>query len=466
MSQKAGKGHSALWGGRFGEKTAALMQAFSQSVSYDKRLYRQDIKGSIAHARMLQKIGVLSARELSQIQKGLKDIELKIDEDLFNWSEEFEDLHMNIESALTHVVPAGAKLHTGRSRNDQVATDMRMWVMEEIDVDKSAIRNLQKTLVSLAEKYEEVILPGYTHLQRAQPVTFAHHCLAYVEMLERDYTRMSDARKRMNVLPLGSGAIAGSTIQLDRKLVAKELGFEEVSQNSLDSVSDRDFILEYVFVASQIMVHLSRLAEDLIIWSSAEFGFVRIGDTYTTGSSLMPQKKNPDAAELIRGKTGRVVGDLMSLLTLIKGLPMTYNRDLQEDKEQLFDAADTLSICLEVMAGMLKVTRVREDKCLIAASDANLLATDVADELVQQGVPFRQAHEIVGKGVALAEIRSCGLNELTAEDWQALDPRVKSDLTDIFNLKRALTKRKTVGSPGLSQVKSQLKRWRKVLAKD
>ncbi|MEM9399926.1 MAG: argininosuccinate lyase [Verrucomicrobiota bacterium] len=466
MSKKAIAGTSkkkAMWGGRFKQDADELMQVFSESVSFDRRLYRQDIRGSIAHARMLHKVDVLTAGEFSKIQKGLKQIQSQIEAGNFAWNIAREDVHMNIESALTESEPVGAKLHTGRSRNDQVATDMRLWVMDEIDFDLAEIRELQRALVELAEAHQDVYLPGYTHLQRGQPVSFAHHCLAYVEMFERDLTRLLDARKRMNVMPLGSGALAGSTLPLDRKMVADELGFASISQNSLDAVSDRDFVVEYVFVASLAMVHLSRLAEDLILWSSAEFSFVRIGDAYTTGSSLMPQKKNPDVPELIRGKTGRVVGDLMSLLTLIKGLPMTYNRDLQEDKERLFDAADTLLASVQIMTSMLRQTEVQSETCQKAAEDPALLATDLADALVLRGIPFRKAHEIVGSGVALAEERGCTLDVLTLKDWQQFESKIRKEDMHVFNLEKAMKRRKAIGSPGPVQVKSQIKKWMKKL---
>lgn len=454
----------ALWGGRFSQSAAPLLLQYSQSVSFDWRLYRHDIAGSIAHARMLNKIGVLKPKELADITKGLKQIEAEIDSGKFAWSIEREDVHMNIEAALTARVPAGAKLHTGRSRNDQVATDMRLWLKDEIRKNQSAIRALQTSLVKWAEKDGAVIIPGYTHLQRAQPVLLAHHLLAYVEMLERDFERLNDAFKRVDVLPLGSGAIAGSTLPLDRSFVAKELGFAKVSANSMDAVSDRDFIIEYCSAAALIAVHLSRLSEDLILWSSAEFGFIRLSDAFTTGSSLMPQKKNPDVAELARGKSGRVIGNLMSLLTLVKGLPMTYNRDLQEDKERLFDSADTIQISLSIFAEMLADVQVHSENCLKAASDPLLLATDLADWLVKQGMPFREAHHVVGRLVGLAEQRKTPIDRLSAEDLKSVSPALKPESLKVFRLDQALPARKMEGSPNPDLVWKQIAKWIKKLS--
>src|SRR5213594_2060937 len=383
--------------GRFLGDLSAEVARFTESVSFDWRLWRHDILGSIAHATMLRKIGVLSKEEQMAIVKGLDEIGQEIAEGRFQWRPELEDVHMNIEAELTRRVPAGAKLHTARSRNDQVALDMRMWLRDEIFELAREIALLQGALVQLGERNAQVLIPGYTHLQRAQPVYFAHHLLAYVEMLERDNSRLKDCFRRVNICPLGSGAIAGSTLPLDRALVARLLDFVDVrgkprlTQNSMDAVSDRDFAVEFCHVAALLAVHLSRLAEDVILWASAEFNFIIIADAYTTGSSLMPQKKNPDIAELTRGKAARVIGNLVSLLTLLKGLPMTYNRDLQEDKERLFDTADTARATVRLMAAMLENTRVHASSCNAAASDPALLATDLADYLVRKGMPFRQA---------------------------------------------------------------------------
>lgn len=457
--------------GRFEGGPSAEVAQFTESISFDWRLWEHDIRGSVAHAKMLRKIGILSAAELSDISKGLDEIAGEIRRGKFQWKEELEDVHMNIEAALTQRFPAGAKLHTARSRNDQVAVDIRLWLRDEIAALQEEIRVLQRAFVSLGRKYPDVIIPGYTHLQRAQPVYFAHHLLAYVEMLERDYARLSDGRERMNVCPLGAGAIAGSTINLDREFVAVELGFVDargkarITQNSMDAVSDRDFALEFCATAAILAVHLSRLAEDLVLWASSEFNFVRMADAYTTGSSLMPQKKNPDIAELTRGKSARVIGDLMALLALVKGLPMTYNRDLQEDKEQLFDSVDTVRATVRIVAAMLSNTAVNEQVCEAAASDSALLATDLADYLVRKGLAFRKAHHAVGAVVALAEKAEKGLHEVTVEEFKSADPNFAEDVPGIFNLRKALAQRDLPGAPSARQVGRQLARWEKILRK-
>ena len=390
-----------MWKGRFHEETAPIVQQFTESVSYDWRLYRVDIQGSVAHAAALAKAGLLSQEERQLIETGLKAIEQEIAEGKFKFKVGLEDIHMNIESALTaRIGPAGAKLHTARSRNDQIALDLRLYLRNETDEIRVLLTNLQRALVQLASRYPDAILPGYTHLQRAQPVLFGHHLLAYVEMLERDRERLADCRKRINHMPLGSGAIAGSTIQLDRRFIAELLGFPEVTRNSMDAVSDRDFAAEFLFAVSLIGIHLSRLSEDFILFATAEFALIKLSDAYTTGSSLMPQKKNPDVCELTRGKSGRLIGNLMSLLVTLKGLPMTYNRDLQEDKEPVFDSIDQVKLALEVYAGMVAVTEVDLRRMRNTAGDPALLATDLADYLVLHDVPFRQAHEIIGKLVA------------------------------------------------------------------
>jgi argininosuccinate lyase len=402
------------------------------------------------------------------IVKGLDNIGREIAEGKFQWQPELEDVHMNIEAELTRRVPAGAKLHTARSRNDQVALDMRMWLRDEIfELDKE-IRLLQHALVELGEQNADLLIPGYTHLQRAQPVYFAHHLLAYVEMLARDRERLKDCFKRVNFCPLGSGAIAGSTLPLDREMVARLLGFvdakdrPQLTQNSMDAVSDRDFAIEFCSVAALLGVHLSRLAEDVILWASAEFNFIRIADAYTTGSSLMPQKRNPDIAELARGKAGRAIGNLVSLLTLLKGLPMTYNRDLQEDKQRLFDSADTARTTVRLLTAMMKNTSVNAAVCADAASDPALLATDLADYLVLKGLPFRQAHRIVGAVVALAEETGKPLNRLTLEELQSVDEHFAGDALKVFDLKHAMAQRNILGAPGTKEVRKQLARWRKV----
>ena len=455
--------------GRFAGGPGADVAQFSESISFDHRLWRHDIAGSLAHAAMLAKIGVLTGEEADAIAAGLNAIGGEIAAGQFVWSRELEDVHMNIEAALTKRVPAGAKLHTARSRNDQVALDIRLWLREEIFELGGEIRTLQRALVGLGARHADVLIPGYTHLQRAQPVYFAHHLLAYVEMLDRDHGRLTDCFQRVNVCPLGSGALGGTTIPIDRAFVAKDLDFVDVkgrpllTQNSMDAVSDRDFAIEFCAAGALIAMHLSRLAEDLILWAGAEFNFIRIADAYTTGSSLMPQKKNPDVAELTRGKTGRVYGNLMSLLTLMKGLPMAYNRDLQEDKERLFDTADTVRSCVRLMAAMLDHTTANAPMCAAAAGDPSLLATDLADYLVRQGLPFRQAHHIVGAVVALAEKRKRPLDQLTLAELQTVHPGFAADVTTTFDLKRAMDRRNLTGAPGTREVARQLARWRKQL---
>jgi argininosuccinate lyase len=459
-------------GGRFASAAATAVSRFSESISFDWRLWREDILGSMVHATMLRRIGILKADELKAILRGLNEIGREIESGRFAWKPELEDVHMNLESELTRRVPAGAKLHTGRSRNDQVALDIRLWLRRELVEIAGRISALQRALVGLGERHREVMIPGYTHLQRAQPVYLAHHLLAYVEMLERDGSRLHDCFRRVNVCPLGSGALAGSTLPLDREFVARELGFVDgrgrprISQNSMDAVSDRDFAVEFGAVAALVAVHLSRLAEDLILWATAEFNFIRIDDAYTTGSSLMPQKRNPDVAELTRGKSARVIGNLVALLTLLKGLPMTYNRDLQEDKERLFDSADTVRDCLELMTGMLERTTVNEPACRAAAADPQLLATDLADYLVRKGVPFRAAHHAVGAAVTLAENLGVTLDRLPLADLQGINSRFDDEVSAVFDLKKAMARRRLVGSPGSGEVRKELARWRRKLAAD
>lgn len=450
-----------MWKGRFSQPTSQLVQAFGESVSFDWRLFAHDIRGSIAHAKGLEKAGILTSEERQQIEAGLLAIQHEIEHGDFEFQTSLEDVHMNIESALTaRIGPAGAKLHTARSRNDQVATDVRLYCREAVDQLSGDIRLLQRALIEAAERAADAVVPGYTHLQRGQPVLFAHHLLAYVEMLARDACRLADARRRLDVMPLGSGALAGSTIILDRELIAAELGFSSVSQNSMDAVSDRDFIAEILFAISLCGVHLSRLSEDIILWCSAEFGFVALSDAHTTGSSLMPQKKNPDVAELTRGKTGRLIGNLVSLLTLIKGLPMTYNRDLQEDKEPLFDSIDTLHTTLEVVAEMISGMEVNAGRTAAATADPLLLATDLADYLVKHGVPFRQAHEVIGKLVAFSLEQQRGFAQLSLAEYQQFSPAFAQDLFDCLTVKTALQARQGIGAPSPQNVAHQLQRWR------
>ena len=456
--------------GRFAGGPAADAAHFTESISFDWRLWRHDILGSMAHATMLRKIGVLTPAELRAIVRGLDAIAKEIVRGRFRWKHELEDVHMNIEAELMRRVPAGAKLHTGRSRNDQVALDLRLWLRDEICDLRIHTRDLQRALVELGRKNAEVIIPGYTHLQRAQPVYLAHHLLAYVEMLGRDHDRLADCFHRLNVCPLGSGAIAGSTLPLDRGVVAKLLGFVDakgrprISQNSMDAVSDRDFAVEFCALAALLAVHLSRLSEDLVLWASSEFNFIEIADAYTTGSSLMPQKKNPDLAELARGKSGRVIGNLVSMLTLLKGLPLAYNRDLQEDKERLFDTADTLRATVRILAAMLRNTKVNRATCHVAASDPALLATDLADYLVRKNVPFRQAHRVVGAVVALAEKSGKSLKQLTLAELRSVDKSFGRDAPGVFDLQRAMARRNLTGAPGKKEVEKQLAKWRQQLS--
>ncbi len=448
-----------MWKGRFAQATADLVQQYGESISYDWRLYKHDIAGSIAHARAQVKAKLLTEEEFNQIETGLRGIEKDIDAGNFKFSIELEDIHMNIESELTtRIGAAGGKLHTARSRNDQVATDTRLYCREQVDNISEHLKDLQRSLLGKAEQYAAAFIPGYTHLQRGQPVTVGHHLLAYVEMFARDLDRLADARKRLNVSPLGSGALAGSTINLDREQIAAELGFDSITTNSMDAISDRDYIMELLFDFALIGTHLSRLSEDLILWCSSEFGFATLSDAHTTGSSLMPQKKNPDVCELTRGKTGRLYGNLVSLLTAAKGLPLTYNRDLQEDKEPLFDSIDTLLLALSVNTEMIADMQINVDTCKAAASDPLLLATDLADYLVKNGVPFRSAHELVGKAVAVSVQENTPLDEL---DLNKISEHYGADTKDIFNLQTALEARTNVGAPSISNVQKQIKCWTK-----
>jgi len=453
-----------MWKGRFQQETAPAVQRFTESVSFDWRLYKFDIEGSIAHAAALQKAGLLTPEEHQQIESGLRAIEREIDEGKFLFRPELEDVHMNIESALTaRIGPAGAKLHTARSRNDQVALDLRLYLRHEADEIRRLIVGLQRALVDSAGKYRTTVIPGYTHLQRAQPVPVAHHFLAYVEMLQRDTERFADAARRINRLPLGSGAIAGSTIALDREYVAKLLDFPEVTRNSMDAVSDRDFVAEMLFALALTGVHLSRLSEDLILFASSEFKLIRVSDAYSTGSSLMPQKKNPDVCELTRGKTGRLLGNLVSLLTTLKGLPMTYNRDMQEDKEAVFDSIDQVKMALEVYTGMIPEIEVDAARARAAAEDPALLATDLADYLVLQGLPFRQAHEVIGKLVAYTLEQQRTLRELTIDEFRKFSDRFGPDTFEVLDLDRAISRRTTIGAPSLENVAAELERWKSIL---
>lgn len=455
-----------MWKGRFQQATSDLLQSYSESVSFDWRLFRHDIRGSIAQARALKNANIITAEEFASIEAGLKEIEAEIINGTFSFDVALEDVHMNIEAELTRRIgAAGAKLHTGRSRNDQVALDLRLYLRDEIEALLGLIKNFQKALVDLGGRHANAVMPGYTHLQRAQPVFIAHHLLAYVEMAARDAGRLRDCAGRMNEMPLGSGAIAGSTIVLDREAVAKELGFARVTQNSMDAVSDRDFACELLAALAILGLHLSRLSEDVILWASAEFGFIELSDRHTTGSSLMPQKKNPDIAELTRGKTGRLYGNLTALLTTLKGLPLTYNRDMQEDKEAIFDSIDTAKAALEIFAEMMAAASFRESRMLDAAGDPNLLATDLADRLVLGGVPFRSAHEIVGKLVALSGQKNVPLDKLEASDFLAASEVLTPEAVQAtFNLRSGLAARRAPGAPSPENVAARLAHWQKALA--
>lgn len=451
-----------MWKGRFAQQTADLVQQFGESISFDWRLYKQDIRGSIAHARAQVGAGILTADEFALIEAGLRAIEKRIESGEFEFSTELEDIHLNIESALTADIGAtGAKLHTARSRNDQVATDTRLYCREQIDEISAQLVALQRALLAQAAEHADAPIPGYTHLQRGQPVTIGHHLLAYVEMLSRDSSRLADTRRRVNISPLGSGALAGSTINLDRQAIAAELGFDSVTTNSMDAISDRDYLAEILFNLSLIGAHLSRLAEDLILWSSAEFHFVTLSDAYTTGSSLMPQKKNPDVAEITRGKTGRLYGNLLALLTAVKGLPLTYNRDLQEDKEPLFDSIDTILLTLKVNTEMVAAMTMQTENCAAAASDPMLLATDLADWLVRSGVPFRKAHELVGKAVAESIATKTPLDKL---DLTQVDSAFLPEASEVFDLAKALRARTNPGGPSPQNVHREIARWNQQLA--
>jgi argininosuccinate lyase len=450
-----------MWKGRFQQEASELLQSYTQSVTVDGRLFRQDIRGSIAHARALVTAGILSEEEFRQIEGGLKAISAEIAAGTFPFRQDLEDVHMNIEAELTRRIgPAGAKLHTARSRNDQVVLDFRLYLRDACAEIAGAIRGLQRALVGLAGRHPGAIIPGYTHLQRAQPVLFAHHLLAYVEMVGRDAGRVADAARRMDEMPLGSGAIAGSTLLLDREAVAAELGFSGVTRNSMDAVADRDFACELLAGLAILGMHLSRLSEDVILWASAEFGFLELSDRHTTGSSLMPQKKNPDIAELARGKTGRLYGNLMALLTTMKGLPLTYNRDMQEDKEGVFDSVDTILDTLAIFAEMIDAASLREERARLAASDPLLLATDLADRLVEGGVPFRQAHEIVGRLVAKAQASGVPLNALQPGEFleasEVLTPEIVSGT---FDLESAMKARRAIGAPSPENVAGELAAW-------
>jgi len=477
MSKNQFDQKSQAWSALFSEPMSDLVKRYTSSVFFDKRLWESDIQGSLAHAEMLSAQKIISPQDLADIQRGMAQITDEINKEQFDWQLDLEDVHLNIEARLTQIVgDAGKRLHTGRSRNDQVATDVRLWLVHEIDLISGLLNDLQKSLIEVAERNVEVILPGFTHLQVAQPVSFAHHLLAYVEMFARDAERMADVRRRTNRLPLGSAALAGTTYPLDRERVAQKLGMVDehghacVSQNSLDGVSDRDFAIEFTAAASLCMVHISRLSEELILWMSQNFGFVKIADRFTTGSSIMPQKKNPDVPELARGKTGRVVGHLMGLITLMKGQPLAYNKDNQEDKEPLFDTVDTLKDTLRIFSEMIGgqsdaqsgqkeggIT-VNSEAMQAAAKKGYATATDLADYLVKKGLPFRDAHEVVAHAVKTAQMQNLDLSELPLATLQQFNPRIQADVFECLSLQGSLNARNTLGGTAPDQVRLQIAR--------
>jgi argininosuccinate lyase len=447
------------WGGRFTEPTDAFVERFTASIEFDQRMYHHDINGSLAHARMLAAVGVLTEAEYQQILQGLETIRSEVEAGQFTWSVSLEDVHMNIEARLTDKIGiAGKKLHTGRSRNDQVATDIRLYLRDEIDTIALELTRLQQGLIELAEQQADTIMPGFTHLQTAQPVTFGHHLLAWNEMLQRDYGRLMDCRARMNQCPLGAAALAGTTYPIDRALTAQLLGFDAPTANSLDSVSDRDFAIEFTSFASLVMTHLSRFSEELVLWTSAQFNFIELPDRFCTGSSIMPQKKNPDVPELVRGKVGRVNGHLVALLTLMKSQPLAYNKDNQEDKEPLFDTIDTLKDCLKAYADMIPAIKPRTAVMLEAARRGFSTATDLADYLVRSGVAFRDAHEIVGKSVAYGVAQGKDLSEMSLQELQQFNPVITADVFEVLTLQGSVAARDHIGGTAPRQVKMAAQR--------
>ena len=453
-----------LWGGRFKQSTNALMETFSASISFDKRLYDCDIEGSIAHCKMLARCKIITTAESNKIIKGLKRILRECDEGRFKFSDSLEDIHMNIEYRLREIIgPVAGKLHTARSRNDQVCLDIRLYLRKEVDDIVGEINRLSKTLITIAKKNINHLIPGYTHLQRAQPVLLSHHLLAYVEMMLRDKERFLDAYKRINVMPLGSAALAGTNFPIDRKITAKLLGFPEISHNSMDAVADRDFAAEFCSASALTMMHLSRFCEEVVIWNSSEFGFIELSDSFTTGSSIMPQKKNPDAAELIRGKSGRVFGNLVSLLTLMKGLPLAYNKDLQEDKEPLFDTAETVKVCLTIFTDMMKSAKFIPIAQKELEASGFLTATDLADYLVLKGVPFREAHELTGKTVAFCLEKNKTLTDLSLAQLRKISKRFDEEVFDHIALQNSVTRKNIYGGTAKNQVRTQITRLTKKL---
>lgn len=456
-----------MWGGRFASGPAAIMEEINASIGFDKKLYRQDIEGSLAHAAMLAKQNIISQADCQDIENGLKTILQEIENGQFTFSRKLEDIHMNIEARLAELIGAAAgRLHTARSRNDQVAVDFRLWVRDETTKTGQALQRLIEQLLKRAFEHADTLMPGFTHLQTAQPVTFGHHMMAYVEMFGRDFSRMSDACERMNESPLGAAALAGTGFPTDRFMTAKALGFREPTRNSIDSVSDRDFALEFLSAAAICATHLSRLAEEIVIWSTSQFNFIQLSDSFSTGSSIMPQKKNPDAAELVRAKGGRINGSLIALLTIMKGLPLAYSKDMQEDKEQVFDAAESLELCLAAMTGMIGDLKVNVEVMKQAAGSGYSTATDLADWLVRElGLPFREAHHITGRAVALAIEKKCDLGQLTLEDLKTIHADINKDIFDVLTVEKSVESRKSFGGTSPQEVRRQIEYWNKRLAK-
>ena len=464
MTDKKSKQVNKSWGGRFSEQTDAFVQAFTASVSFDQRMYKQDIEGSIAHARMLEKKGVLSSDELEAILKGLAQVQTEIEQGKFEWSDALEDVHMNIEARLTAIIgDAGKRLHTGRSRNDQVATDIRLYLRGQIEIIIDQIKQFQAGLLELAEREASTIMPGFTHLQVAQPITFGHHMMAWFEMMKRDASRFYDCQVRMNQSPLGAAALAGTSYPIDRAFTAKELGFDAPTDNSLDAVSDRDFAIEFCAASSILMTHLSRMSEELVLWSSAQFDFIELPDRYCTGSSIMPQKKNPDVPELVRGKVGRVSGNLICLLTLMKSQPLAYNKDNQEDKEPLFDTIDTVQGSLRAFADMVPAITCKKENMLASAKQGFSTATDLADYLVRKGLAFRDAHEVVGKAVAYGIEQKKDLSEFSLEELQAFSTDIENSVFDVLTLDGSVASRNHIGGTAPEQVLSAIKKARSEL---
>lgn len=461
MNSSGKKLANQQWGGRFAEGPAAIMEQINASIDFDKKLWKQDIAGSIAHSTMLAHVGIISEQDKNLIHQGLQKIRSAIENGQFEFSRQLEDIHMNIEARLAEQIgEAGKRLHTARSRNDQVATDFRLWVRDAIDELSIAIKNLMKILTLRAKEYSATPMPGFTHLQSAQPVTFGHHLLAYVEMLSRDLGRMIDTRKRLNESPLGAAALAGTSFPIDRKMTASLLGFDKPMANSLDAVSDRDFALEYLSALSIIAMHLSRMAEEIVIWCSSPFSFIKLSDAYTTGSSIMPQKRNPDAAELVRAKTGRVNGALIGLLTVMKGLPLAYAKDMQEDKEQVFAATETISLCLAACAGMIDDLQANKENMLRLASSGFSTATDLADWLVRNlKLPFRTAHHVTGKIVGMAEKKNIALDQLSLEEMQSVEPAITKDIFSVLSVEASLSSRTSEGGTAPVNVEKAAQLW-------